>query len=136
MKLWAGFGSEHSMNLVMIGRFVDASDAAHAKRLIDQLIALVIDEQAAGQIEVGQPQERFSDKVREFLRKNNCWSIAPSELEQFAYDVRVEHSRNTVELSTDESDVSAFLKVLLDHKARVEVFSAHHHHDKEEPAGD
>ena len=49
MKLWAGFGSEHSMNLVMIGRFVDASDAAAAKRLIDDLIALVMEEQEAGQ---------------------------------------------------------------------------------------
>jgi hypothetical protein len=134
MKLWEGFGSEHSMNLVMIGRFVDASDAADAKRLIDQLIALVMDEQASGQLQVGEPQERFSDKVLEFLKKNSFWLIAPAELEQFAYDVRVEQNGNTVELSTDESDVSAFLKVLLDHKARVEVFSAHHH-DKDEPAG-
>jgi hypothetical protein len=134
MKLWAGFGSEHSMNLVMIGRFVDASDAADAKRLIDQLIALVMEELAAGQLQVGEPPERFSDKVREFLGKNNIFSIGPAELEQFVYDVQVEHNGNTVEVSTDESDVSAFLKVLLDHKARVEVFSAHHH-DKDKPAG-
>ena len=134
MKLWTEIGSEHSMNLVMIGRFVDASDAADAKRLIDQLIALVMEEQAAGQHLVGEAQDRFSDNVREFLRQNDFYSIGPSELEQFAYDVRVEHSGHTVEVSTDESDVSAFLKVLLDHKARVEVFSAHHH-DMDKPAG-
>ena len=134
MKLWAGFGSEHSMNLVMIGRFADASDAADAKRLIDQLTALVMEEQAARQIQVGEPQDRFPDKVLEFLRKNDFLTIAPAELEQFAYDVSVKHSGNTVEVSTDESDVSAFLKVLLEHKARVEVFSAHHH-EKDKPAG-
>jgi hypothetical protein len=134
MRLWVGFGSEHSMKLVMIGRFVNASDAADAKRFIDQLTALVIEEQASGQLQVGEPQERFSDKMREFLWKNNILSIGPAELEQFAYDVRVEHSGNTVEVSTDECDVSAFLKVLIDHKARVEVFSAHHH-DKDKPAG-
>jgi hypothetical protein len=134
MKVWAGYGSEHSMNLVMIGRFVDARDAANAKRLIDQLTAVVIEEQAAGQLQIGQPQGRFSDKVLEFLKKTNVWTIGPAELEQFVYDVQVEHSGNTVEVRTDESDVSAFLKVLLEHKARVEVFSAHHH-DKDEPAG-
>ncbi len=134
MKIWAGFGSEHSMNLVMIGRFVEASDAADAKRLIDDLTALVLEEQEAGQLLFGGAQDRFTDKVREFLQKNNFWIIAPGELEQFAYDVRVEHSGNTVEVSTDESDVSAFLKVLLNHEARVEVFSAHYH-DKDKPTG-
>src|SRR5579885_1194788 len=124
MKLWAGFGSEHSMNLVMIGRFVDARDAADAKRLIDQLTALVMEEEAAGKLLVGEPQERFSEKAMDLLRENSLWLIGPAELEQFTYDVRVEHSGNTVEVSTDESDVSAFLKVLLNHKARVEVFSA------------
>jgi hypothetical protein len=134
MKLWAGFGSEHSMNLVMIGRFVEAADAADAKRLIDQLTTLVLEEQAAGQLEVGEPQDRFPDMIREFLQKNDFWIIGPTELEQFAYDVHVEQIGNTVEVRTDESDVSAFLKALLNHQARVEVFSAHHH-DKDKPAG-
>jgi hypothetical protein len=134
MKLWAGFGSEHSTNLVMIGRFLDANDAAGAKRLIDELTALVLEEQAAGQIQVGELQDRFSSKMLDFLRKNDFWTISPTELQQFAYDVSVEHTKNTVEVYTDECDVSAFLKVLLDHKARIEVFSAHHH-EKDQPTG-
>ena len=69
-----------------------------------------------------------------FLREHDFPNIAPAEVEQFAYDVRVEQSGNTVEVTTDESDVSAFLKVLLDRKARVEVFSAHHH-DRDKPGG-
>ena len=41
MKLWYGYGSEHSMNLVMIGRFKDAVAAAQAKRVIDALTTKV-----------------------------------------------------------------------------------------------
>ena len=135
MKFWTGFGSEHSMNLVMIGRFVDAGDAAEAKRLIGQLTGLVTEAVTAGQIRIGEPEERFSDEVRDFLYKHELYSIGPAELEQFAYDVQVDHSGKTVEVSTDESDVSGFLKVLLAHKGRVEVFSAHHH-DKDKPASE
>jgi Family of unknown function (DUF6375) len=135
MKIWSGFGSEHSMNLVMIGRFEDARDAEAAKLLIDRLTALVDEEQAAGQLVVGEPQGRFSDKVLDFLSTNNFVILGPDELEQFAYDVRVKHSGKTIELTTDESDVSAFLKVLIDHRARVEVFSAHFHETDKSAGG-
>jgi hypothetical protein len=127
MKIWYGYGSEHSMNLVMIGRFEDAADAASAKRLIDQLIALVVAEEAAGRLRIGEPEGRFSDEARALLARERVHSLYPFELEQFAYDVRVEHDGTTIVIKTDESDVSGFLKVLLDHKARVDVYSAHFH---------
>jgi hypothetical protein len=127
MKVWVGYGSEHSANLVMIGRFEDAGDAAAAKRLIDRLTTLVAEEQEAGRMRIGEADERFSDQVLEVLGNEHFHSIGPAELEQFAYDVSVKHTGTTIELRTDEIDVSAFLKVLLDHKARVEVFSAHDH---------
>jgi hypothetical protein len=47
MKIWKGYGSEHSMNLVMIGHFKEACDAREAKRLIDQLIERVAREAKA-----------------------------------------------------------------------------------------
>src|SRR5262245_37676807 len=133
MKLWRGYGSEHSMNLVMIGRFVEASDAADAKRVIDGLIDILSKENTAGNLQLGGAQDRFSDTVREFLSTNRIYSLGPSELEQFVHDARVEHKGNTIEVATDESDVSAFLKVMLEHRARVEVFSAHHH-ERDKPA--
>jgi len=37
MKIWRGYGSEHSSNLVMIGRFKTVGDAEAAKRIIDRL---------------------------------------------------------------------------------------------------
>jgi Family of unknown function (DUF6375) len=109
MKIWSGFGSEHSMNLVMIGRFEDARDTEAAKLLIDRLTALVDEEQAAGQLVVGEPQGRFSDKVLDFLSTNNFVILGPDEL--------------------------AFLKVLIDHRARVEVFSAHFHETDKSAGG-
>ncbi len=54
------------------------------------------------------------------------YTIGPPEVEQFAYDVNVKLDAARIVVTTDESDVSAFLKVLVDHGAsRVEVFSAH-----------
>ena len=46
MKLWNAFGSEHSMNLVIIGRFNEVRDAELAKELIDRLVEF----QTAGEV--------------------------------------------------------------------------------------
>ena len=37
MKIWNGYASEHSSNLVMIGRFTGVRDAAEAKVMLDKL---------------------------------------------------------------------------------------------------
>jgi uncharacterized protein DUF6375 len=122
MKIWRSYGSEHSMNLVMIGRFKDAADAAQAKDLIDQLTSHVLDDD-----QTDRDAERFSDSMLDLLMKLKVHSVGPAELDQFRSDVSVTLKDNQVELRTDEVDVSAFLKVLLDNGARVEVFSAHNH---------
>ncbi|MEO2091825.1 MAG: DUF6375 family protein [Gemmataceae bacterium] len=115
------------MNLVMIGRFKRPEDAAETKRLLDRLTKLVHDEQAAGRLAAGEPNERYSDQFRAVAEEENCWLLGASELEQFLYDVGVELKGDTIELRTDEVEVSAFLKILLEHEAKVEVFSSHHH---------
>jgi uncharacterized protein DUF6375 len=55
MKVWSGYGSEHSMNLVMIGSFKQASDAEDVKDLIAQLSTLAQNE----------PNRSFNDDPRE-----------------------------------------------------------------------
>jgi len=116
------------MNLVMIGEFKEVRDAEEAKRVIDKLI-----EQVANDADMDQentvPQDRFTDAISELLRSVNVYSLAPAELEQFLYDVRVSVESNKVVITTDEIDVSAFLKVLLDKGARVKVYSAHDYPD-------
>ena len=129
MKIWYGYGSEHSMNLVMIGQFKDAGDAEKAKKIIDSFTESVNADVQAGLLEVGNPPERFSERMLELLRKANIYIIGANEFEQFAYDCRVKVDGNKVVLTTDESDVSAFLKVLIEQGARVEVYSAHQYPD-------
>ena len=51
--------------------------------------------------------------------------LRPAELEQFAYDVTVEVEDSQIVVTTDEIDVSAFLTVLIEKGARVEVYSAY-----------
>ncbi len=127
MKIWKGYGSEHSMNLVMIGYFKKARDAEEAKKLLDQLTNQIM-EDTGGEID-RVPKDRFTDTMLEFLSKVNLYILGPAELEQFLYDVQVDVDDNKVVITTDEVDVSAFLKVLMDKGARVEVYSAHYYPD-------
>lgn len=128
MKLWYGYGSEHSMNLVMIGQFKDGGEATKVKEVIERITEQVNLDIEADHIEVGEQTDRYSDDMLTLLGSGvNVHGIYPAELEQFAYDVSVEVEDDKVLVTTEEIDVSAFLKVLLDKGARVEVYSAHHH---------
>lgn len=133
MKIWSGYGTEHSENLVMVGHFKEVADAEHAEDLLAQLDALVNGEVSAKRMEIGSGKERFSKPLREALAKLNVYNLGPSELEQFAYDVQVKRDGTDVVITTDETEVSAFLKILVDSKAKVEVYSAHFY--KDEPYG-
>jgi hypothetical protein len=125
MKVWYGYGSEHSANLVMIGRFEDPGDAAKTKQVIDWLTQQVSTDVQAGLMQIGEQSDRYTDGMLDLLGKVSVHSVGPAELEQFAYDVTVKVEENQVVVTTEEIDVSAFLKVLIDKGARVEVYSAH-----------
>lgn len=127
MKVWYGYGTEHSMNLVMIGRFEDATTAERAHVLIKELTTALQAEEEAGRLTVGEPNDRYSDEVLKLLSDLNIHSIGPRELEQFLYDLDVRRDGDSIVVTTDETDVQALLKVLLDKGARIEVYSAHDH---------
>jgi hypothetical protein len=127
MKIWQSMGSEHSMNLVMIGRFDEATDAETVKGIIDKLIATATADAASGNLDYGGRTTRYSDQMQATLADLELYSLAPHELEQFTYDVDVTRRGNRLVIKTDEVEVQAFLKVLLFKGARIEVFSAHDH---------
>ena len=131
MKVWSQYGSEHSMNLVMIGTFKEAADAHQVNQLIDELI-----EQARSEpqkpIEADPVQSRFSKEMLELLTKAKLNTIGPAELDQFNYDLSNRVDGNKVVLRTDESEISAVLKLLIEKGARVEVYSAHDYPDAKE----
>ena len=127
MKIWHQYGSEHSANLVMIGHFEDATEATKAKEILDAIGQQVLSDEQSGEIVVGSPSERFGKEMLDLLMRLNIGSIAPHELEQFAYEVDVDVQGNDVVVATEEIDVSAFLKVMFHRGARIEVYSAHDH---------
>lgn len=135
MKIWYQHGSEHSANLVMIGHFENVADAMKAQEIIDALTKQVRAEESSGTRTIGHPSERYGDAMLDLLGKLNIGSIGPSELEQFAYDVTIESKGKDLVLTTDELDISAFLKVMFLKRARVEVYSAHYYPDSARKRG-
>ena len=116
------------MNLVMIGSFKEISDAKAAKSLIDALVEELKNDPPMS-YEDDPNEARFAPKLLTFLTKANLATVGPAELDQFKYEFRVEQTGNTVTLTTDESEVSAFLKVMLEKGGKVEVYSAHDYPD-------
>jgi hypothetical protein len=114
------------MNLVMIGQFKSVDDARKTKQKIDQLT-----EKLADKIEVGRTRNRFEDEVFALLKDANIYTLGPLELEQFLYEISTRVEGDKLILTTDESEVSAFIKLMIDRGAKIEIFSAHDYPDAE-----
>jgi hypothetical protein len=126
MKIWHGYGSEHSMNLVMIGHFKSSEDAERTQELINQL-----SERLREKVEIGQSGDRFSEAVLDILRETEIYSLSPSELEHFLYDTHTRVEGDKIIVTTDEFEVSAFFKLMILKGAKVEIYSAHDFPDAE-----
>jgi hypothetical protein len=123
MKIWRSYGSEHSANLVMIGHFKDLASAEETNAAIDELRSFASDS-------ANNPEpNRYSDKAIALLSKLRFHSVGSNELEQFNYDFRTKVEGTAVIITTDEIDVAALMKLMIDRGARVEIYSAHTHPD-------
>jgi hypothetical protein len=120
MKIWNSYGSEHSANLVMIGSFKDVASAKRAEQIIDRIVEFMTDSE-----DDHEDADRYSDAALALLSSLNTASLRPAELAQFRYDVNSKREKDRIVITTDEYDVSGFLKILIDAGARVEVYSAH-----------
>lgn len=127
MKLWYGFGSEHSMRLRMIGKFKEIGDASEAMRAIDEITDLVNKEVDSGEIELDGRTDRYSVAMLDLLDNLHISTVSPRELEQFAYEISIDQIKDEVIITSEESDVSAYLKIMIDKGARLEVYSAHNY---------
>lgn len=126
MKVWNGYGTEHSMNLVMIGQFKDVTSARAAKHILDRLKDGAKAEEEAGRLVIGESSAEFSDELSKILREVEIYSLTYADFEQFLYDdTRVGLSGNEIVIETDEVEVIAFVKVLLDKGAKLEMYSGH-----------
>lgn len=127
MKIWTNHGTEHSANLVMIGKFKNTGAAEKAKAAIDE-----IKEFMKNSDDDHRDAERYSDPAFALLHKLGVHSLGPAELEQFLYDVGYELKDDKIIIGTDEIEISAFLKLLIDNGAMVEVYSRNDYPEKKE----
>ncbi|AFZ69429.1 DUF6375 family protein [Deinococcus peraridilitoris] len=114
MKVWQGYGSEHSMNLVMVGTFKTEADANKVREAIQQITRQVDIAVDKGILEVGENNREFGEDLRQLLHQLNLYILNPHEMEQFRYDVSLEAKDRCLVLTTDEIDVSAFMKIFVD----------------------
>lgn len=125
MKIWNGYGSEHSMNLVLIGRFKRAQDAEKIEKDIDRLSAQALKDDSHS-IAFAEPEgQRFSDEMLLLLNTLNINTLGPTELGQLVSEHHLRREDNRITITTDEAEVSAFVKLFIEAGAKVEVFSAH-----------
>ncbi|MCA0380063.1 MAG: DUF6375 family protein [Actinobacteria bacterium] len=127
MKMWRGYGTEHSMNLKLIGHFAEARDARAAEEAIKELASAAERELDAKRLDYGEPPQLFSDEFSEVMRKVEVYSLGHADIEQFLYDAEVKSTGVDVVVQTDEIDVIAFVKVLIAKGAKVEMYSMHDH---------
>jgi hypothetical protein len=125
MKIWNGYGSEHSMNLVLIGRFQRAQDAEKVEKDIERLSDQASKDDSHS-ISFGQPEDqRFSDDMLSLLRSLNLNILGPADLGQLISEHQFRREGDRITVTTDEAEVSAFVKLFIEAGAKVEIFSAH-----------
>lgn len=125
MKIWNGYGSEHSMNLVLIGKFKRTQDADKVEKDIQKLSAQATKDDSHF-LAFGEPEEqRFSDDMLSLMRSLKLNILGPADLAQLVSDHNLERDGDRITVTTDEAEISAFVKLFIEAGAKVEVFSAH-----------
>ncbi len=127
MKIWQSFGSEHSANLVIIGRFTRTEDAASALKEIEHMQTKVNDDLAEGRFNPFDFDDRYPDALLDVAKEINLWTLTPNDYASFAYDVQFQLNGNQLVCRTDDEEVLGFIKLLVRRGAKIEVFSAHDH---------
>jgi hypothetical protein len=125
MKIWKSYGAEHSLNLIIVGKFKEVADAEEFKALVNTLTDFLRKES-----EFDMDANRYSPAVLEYLGKKNLFCLSPQQLGQLLYDMHIEQQGNKILISSDD-DLNAFISLLIHQGAKVEVFSAHDYPDEE-----
>lgn len=125
MKIWNEYGSEHSMSLVLIGRFKRAQDAEKVEKDIDRLSAQASKDDSHSVAFAKSEDQRFSDEMLSLMCSLNLNTLGPADLEQLVSDHHLRREGDRITVTTDEAEVSAFVKLFIEAGAKVEVFSTH-----------
>lgn len=123
MRIWHSYGSEHSMDLVMIGTFVTVSAAEQAVEIMEALRAVA--EAEWSDDDWICPDERMPASLTDELRKLGLHEMGRSDVDHYAFEHSVDRTKSTVRVWTAESEFQGFLKAMIHLGARVEIFSRH-----------
>lgn len=125
MTIWNEYGSEHSMNLVLIGKFKREQDAEKVEKDIGKLSDQASKDDSHS-ISFAEPEDqRFSDDMLSLLCSLRLNTLGPADLGQLVSDYHLRREGNRITVTTEEAEVSAFVKLFIEAGAKVEVFSAH-----------
>ena len=131
MKIWIGFGSEHSMNLVLIGRFESPARLDAAVETMGRLRELAEAEWPEDSWE--RTEERMTGTLMQALWDLGLNDMGRWDVDIFAYEHDIETNGSEIRITTEESEIQGFLKVLLHLGARIEIYSAHSWNDDGTP---
>jgi hypothetical protein len=132
MKVWHGYGSEHSANIVMIGEFKSEQDAERVYHLIETLRESAGSDLSENVIDFGGRNEEFSSATEARLRELKLYGMSPSDIADFALvNTSIDKSGAVLRFRTDDVDIGGFVKLMVDHGAKVHVYSAHSYPDDE-----
>ena len=123
MRIWYSYGSEHSMDLVLVGTFETVAGAEAAVEKMEALRTLAESEWSDD--DWRWRDERMPGSLMDALLELKLYDMGRSDVDIYALEHTVERRGETVRVQTEESEVQGFLKVLIHLGARVEVFSRH-----------
>ena len=135
MKMWRGFGSEHSANLMMIGRFTSADDAEVALKEFERITEIVQSEFDEDEFEEDDSSIFLNEAITSILTGLKLYDFSARDVEHFVREHSVRRQGAELRIWTDDTDVNGFLKFLLNKRARIEVYSVHDFPDEQEPRG-
>lgn len=133
MKIWYGYGSDHSANLVMIGEFQTEQDAERVYELINTISENASSDSAAGVVDNWAQNEQFSEETEKRLRDLQLYYVSPSDIADFAFlDTSIKRQGKELWFRTDDVDIGGFIKLMVNNGAKVQVYSAHAYPETDE----
>lgn len=119
MKIWFNYGSEHSMNLVLIGRFKSNTDAKAFAQDVEDLKEY-LKKNSYSVINV----KSFDSPIREYLVKNEISFLSPEQLEQILSYETLKSEGNEIKMTSDEF-LDGLVAWMIMRGAKAEIFSLH-----------
>ncbi|MSR58146.1 MAG: hypothetical protein EXS05_10770 [Planctomycetaceae bacterium] len=133
MKIWRGYGSDHSSNLVMIGEFKTEEDAERVYELINMISENANSDFAKGIFEQWSKNDQLSEETENRLRELKLFSLSPPDVSDFAlWNPSMERSGKTLRFRSDDVEIGGFVKLMVAEGAKVQVYSAHSYPDDED----